>query len=149
MVKKRTSAPMARLVTQWRQRVNRKRASHDPSHSRLDVLVNTPQMGMIVEQPFAVAGWTIDLAAADRSSVDTVHVWAYPTTGGDPIFLGVAAHDGSSADVAATYVAQFKNSSYNVIADRLPRGTYDVVVYPHRAVTATFNGAQVVRVAVR
>jgi hypothetical protein len=81
--------------------------------------------------------------------VDTVHVWAYPTAGGEPIFLGVAARDGSRADVAATYGVQFENSSYSLIVDRLPPGTYDVVVYPHRAMTATFDGAQAVRIAVK
>ena len=52
-------------------------------------------------------------------------------------------------DVAAIYGAQFERSSYSLAAKPLAPGTYDVVVYPHRAATGTFDGAQVVRIIVR
>jgi hypothetical protein len=37
-----------------------------------------------VGQPFTIAGWAIDLAAASGTGVNTVHIWAYPP-GQDPV----------------------------------------------------------------
>ncbi|OFW29487.1 MAG: hypothetical protein A3H97_00990 [Acidobacteria bacterium RIFCSPLOWO2_02_FULL_65_29] len=81
----------------------------------------------------------------DGSGVDTVHVWAYPAAGDDPIFLGVADSGDSRPDVAATYGTRFDRSSFSLTATGLPPGVYDVVVYAHRASTHAFEGAQSVR----
>jgi hypothetical protein len=112
--------------------------------------IDTPQSGSNVDQPFWIAGWALDLAATDGSSgIDTVHVWAYPANGRKPIFLGVATIGDSRPDVATTYGAQFEGSSYSLLAAGLTPGTYDVVVYPHRALTQSFDAAQLVRVTVQ
>jgi len=63
--------------------------------------IDTPAGGIVAEQLFVVAGWAIDFASTDGSGIDTVHVWAYPTAGGDPIFLGVADIGDPRPDVAA------------------------------------------------
>jgi len=112
-------------------------------------VIDTPQAGATVRGSFLVAGWTLDLAAAAGSGVDTVHVWAYPAAGGDPIFLGVADIGGERPDVATTYGATFARSGYNLLVNGLPPGWYYFVVYPHRAATSSFEGAQVVSVAVQ
>lgn len=111
--------------------------------------IDKPQNGATVDQPLVVAGWALDLAATDGAGIDTVHVWAYPAAGGDPIFLGVADSGYSRPDVAATYGAQFERSSFSLTATGLAPGAYDVVVYAHRASTGVFEGAQSVRVTVR
>jgi hypothetical protein len=111
--------------------------------------VDVPQSGTTVEEPFVVAGWAIDLAAADGTGVDTVHVWARPVTGGAPVFLGVAAYGGVRPDVGALYGAQFERSSYGLTAASLEPGTYDIVVYVRRSATGSFDAAQEVRVEVR
>ena len=110
--------------------------------------IDAPAAGATVEQPFLVAGWALDLAATNGAGIDTVHVWAYPTTGGAPIFLGVAATSDPRPDVAAIYGPQFEGSSYHLVAKPLIPGTYDIVVYPRRAATGAFDGAQGVRVTV-
>ena len=130
----------------------------------LRMAIDTPASGVITQQPFIVAGWAIDLAAADESGIDTVHVWANPVAGGDPtlrqaqgrpeqgrgpIFLGVADVGDARPDVAAIYGSQFEGSSYSLAAPPLASGTYDVVVYPHRAATGAFDGAQALRVTVQ
>ena len=112
-------------------------------------MIDTPAAGAAVKQPFALAGWALDLAATEGPGVDTVHVWAYPATGTAPIFLGVAAYGDARPDVAAIYGETFAGAAYGLTVDRLPPGTYDVVVFPHRARTNTFDGAQVVRIIVR
>ena len=70
-------------------------------------------------------------------------------TGADPIFLGVAAYGDTRSDVGKMFGETFAKASYSLTVDGLPPGSYDVVVYPHRAKTNTFEGAQVVRVVVR
>jgi hypothetical protein len=112
-------------------------------------VIDTPQPDTVVAPPFTLAGWALDLAANEGTGVDTVHVWAYPATGTDPIFLGVAAHGDARPDVGAMYGEAFAGAAYGLTVDLLPPGTYDVVVYPHRAKTNTFEGAQVVRVVVK
>jgi 5-hydroxyisourate hydrolase-like protein (transthyretin family) len=112
-------------------------------------VIDTPQAESTVAQPFTVAGWALDLAAAQGTGVDAVHVWAYPTTGAAPIFLGIAAYGGIRPDVGAMFGETFAGAGYDLTVDALLPGTYDIVVYPHRASTNTFDGAQVVRVTVR
>ena len=84
----------------------------------------------------------------DGSGVDTVHVWAYPTTGGAPNFLGEANIGDARPDVAATYGPQFERSSYTLVTTNLKAGTWDIVVYAHRAATGSFDAAQAARVIV-
>jgi hypothetical protein len=111
--------------------------------------IDTPPANAEVMLPFDVAGWAIDLAADGGSGVDTVHVWAYPLTGEPPVWLGVAVQGDPRPDVAALFGRQFDTAAYRLRVRDLPPGTYDLVVYPHRARTNTFDGAQVVRVVVR
>ena len=111
--------------------------------------VDTSQGEAMVEQPFVVSGWALDLAATDGTGVDAVHVWAYPTTGTEPIFLGIAAYGDARPDVGAAHGARFRDAAYSLVVVQLAPGSYDVVVYPHRAKTNSFDGAQKVRVVVR
>jgi len=127
-------------------------------------VIDTPRSGEILDQTFALAGWAIDLAATKGTGVDTVHVWAYPVGAADPtlresqgrpepgqrpIFLGVAASSDRRPDVGAMFGETFEGSAYSLTVDSLSPGTYDIVIYPHRAKTNTFEGAQIVRVVVR
>jgi hypothetical protein len=111
--------------------------------------IDTPQNGAVAERPIVISGWAIDLAAVDGSGVDTVHVWAFPAAGGHPIFLGVADIGDARHDVAATFGATFRHSSYTLVTSSLPKGTFDLVVYPHRAATGSFEGPQNVRIDVQ
>jgi len=107
----------------------------------------TPFLGVPVGQSFTIAGWAVDLAATSGTGVDTVHVWAHPQSGGAPIFLGVAEYGGYRPDIAALYGEQYGRSSYTLVTRPIPKGTYDLVVYPHSAVLGGFS-ARVVRVHV-
>jgi len=113
------------------------------------IAIDAPEGGAAPASSFLVAGWAIDLTAAEGSGIDAVHVWACPLPGGDPIFLGAAETGGERPDVAAVYGPQFTTSGFNLIASGLRAGEYNVVVYPHRAATGAFEGAQVVRIGVR
>jgi hypothetical protein len=108
-----------------------------------------PFVGLPVASSFVVAGWAIEQAAATGTGIDTVHMWAYPATGAAPIFLGVAAYGDARPDIGALFGDQFTDASFSLTVNNLAPGAYDIVVYPHSAVTGGFHGAQVVRVTVR
>jgi sugar lactone lactonase YvrE len=114
----------------------------------VQAVIDVPQPGPVAPS-FVVAGWAIDEAAHVGSGIDTVHVWAYPTDGDAPIFLGAAAYGDVRPDIGALFGEQFARASYNLTVDRLAPGPYDVVVYPHSVLTGDFHGAHVVRVVVR
>jgi hypothetical protein len=113
------------------------------------MVIDTPASGADVRGPFVVAGWALDLAGDEGSGVDTVHVWAYPVRGGAPVWLGVAEYGDPRPDVGALYGTTFAKAAYTLWVDSLAPGSYDIVVYAHRAKTGSFDAAQVVRVTVR
>jgi hypothetical protein len=113
------------------------------------VTIDTPTPNAEVDRSFLVGGWALDLGAAVGTGVDTLHVWAYPTSGDDPIFVGATAYGGTRPDVAAVFGDQFKNSGYGIVVDSLSPGTYDLAVFAWSTVTGGFVPAKVVRVTVR
>jgi hypothetical protein len=113
------------------------------------VVIDTPVPDATVGRGFLVAGWAADLDETVGTGVDTLHVWAYPATGGDPIFLGATAYGGARPDVGEIFGDQFKNSGYGLVVDTLPAGTYDLAVFAWSTVQGGFVPAKVVRVTVR
>lgn len=102
--------------------------------------VDTPVNGSVA-QPFAVAGWALDLGAPSGNGVDSVHVWAIPQNG-QPMFLG-ASGGLSRPDVGAAFGQQFANAGFSVTATHLPAGLCQIIVYAHSTVTGQFSLAQV------
>ena len=98
---------------------------------------------------FLVAGWAADLDSTIDGGVDTVHVWAYPARGGDPIFIGAAAYGGSRPDVAAIYGDRFGKSGYGIEVKGLSPGDYDIAVFAYSTVSNGFVPAKIVRIGVR
>jgi hypothetical protein len=96
-----------------------------------------------------VAGWAADLDSGIDTGVDTVHVWAYPTNGDDPIFVGAADYGGARPDVAAIYGERFKKTGYGITVQGLAPGTYDLAVFAYSTVRGGFVPAKVVRVTKR
>jgi hypothetical protein len=83
-----------------------------------------------------LAGWALDVGAANGTGVSAVHVWAVPTNGSPATFLGVATLGLSRPDVAAAFGSQFGNAGY-VRAFNLPAGTYTLPVLPIGSYTLT------------
>jgi hypothetical protein len=105
--------------------------------------VDTPGNSAVVSKNgFAVSGWAIDRAASSTSGVDAVHVWAFPTSGGAGIFVGVGSPV-ARPDVATIYGPNFLNAGFSV-SGSLPTGNYTLVVYAHSIVTGTFNQSNAV-----
>jgi hypothetical protein len=123
-----------------------------PKHSGMtgvQLAIDTPQPQQDVVQPFAVAGWTADLAAPDGTGIGTVHVWAYPLAGGPPVFLGAASYGTSRPDVAALHGERFGDSAFGLIVQGLPPGAYDLAVFAWSTEKGDFAPARTVRVTVR
>ena len=113
------------------------------------VVIDTPVGGDQVGQPFSVAGWAASLDATDGSGIDTIHVWAYPVSGAAPIFLGVANQGVSRPDVAAAYGEEFGQAGYELQAQGLSAGDYDLAVFAWSTRLSGFLPAAVTRVHVR
>jgi hypothetical protein len=112
--------------------------------------IDLPANGSTVGRPFHLAGWAVDTSSASGTGIDTIHAWAYPASGGSPVFVGVPLLGGGRPDVGAFFGdSRFTPSGYNLSVSSLGPGTYDLVVYVHSAVTNTFAAAQVVRVTVQ
>lgn len=119
-------------------------------------LVSNPRMNVdwpanngVVSGGITVVGWALDLGHPSAAGVDAVHVWAFPTSGAAPIFMGAAALGGARPDVGGAFSASRYNSSgFSLTAAALPPGVHDIGVYAHSTITGTFNNSQVRRVAV-
>jgi hypothetical protein len=95
-----------------------------------------------VGRPFEVGGWAIDQGAASDTGIDAVHVYAFPSAGGAPIFLGASPLGFARPDVAAVYGPQFANAGWLMTVDSLAAGPYVLVVGAHSALTGAFDVIQ-------
>src|SRR6185503_6838101 len=100
--------------------------------------IDTPGSG-VIQQPFLLAGWTADLGSQTDSGMDTVHVWAWPTNGGAPTFVGAVTPNWSRPDVAATFGTRFGNTGWGLVVSGLPTGSYILATYGHSTVANGFN----------
>jgi hypothetical protein len=116
-----------------------------PSHPMM--WVDLPAQNQTLSQVITVAGWAVDTAAASGVGVDAVHVWAYPSDGSAPKWVGAAGMGGARPDIAAWLGPQFGGAGFSV-SGTLPPGTYTLVVFAHSAVTGTFNNVQVITIRV-
>jgi hypothetical protein len=90
----------------------------------LDVL----RPGLDVDQPFVLSGWSVDLESPRGTGVERVSAWAYPTSGGLPVFLGGATYGAPRPDVSSLHGPQFDSSGFTLEIGGLTPGRYDVVV---------------------
>lgn len=109
--------------------------------------IDVPSGGVVLSY-FVVAGWAIDPAAASGTGCSTVHFWAFPTAGGQPIFMG-SNYGGDRPDVGAAFgSSRFNPSGFNLFA-HLPSGSYTIVAYALSTVTNTFNQQKSITVTVQ
>jgi hypothetical protein len=110
--------------------------------------IDAPAADATVAQPLHLGGWAIDLDATVGTGISTLHVWAYPVSGGPPQFVGVATV-GSRPDIAAKFGPQFRESGFGLAIEGLRPGTYDLAVFPWSTVRGDFVEAVVRRVTIR
>ena len=118
-------------------------------HVGTQVVIDTPRSQQDVAQPFVLGGWAADLDAAAGTGIDAIHVWAYPLTGGAPVFLGAATYGGARPDVAAVHGDQFSDTGFGLAVQGLVPGNYDLAVFAWSAVSGGFMPARTVRITAR
>jgi len=112
------------------------------------VVIDVPRANAFVREPFMVGGWAADLDATSGTGVTTIHAWAYPSSGGAPIFLGATVYGGVRPDVAAVHGTQFKDSGFGLIVQGLPAGDYDLALFAWSTEKVGFVAPKVVPVRV-
>jgi glucose/arabinose dehydrogenase len=112
--------------------------------------IDSPANNAVLRQPFAISGWALDTVATASAGIDTVHVWAYPlSTGGSPIFTGVAAIGGARPDVATAFGgSQFTNSGFFLTVRGLVPGDYLLAAYAYVHATGRFDLVRTVNVRI-
>jgi glucose/arabinose dehydrogenase len=112
--------------------------------------IDSPLNNAVLTQPFAIGGWAINSVATGSAGISTIHVWAYPlSTGGNPIFAGVASLGISRPDVGAAFGSQFANAGFQLPVSGLVPGDYLFAVYAMMHATGTFDIVKTVNVRIR
>jgi uncharacterized repeat protein (TIGR03803 family) len=110
------------------------------------LFIDAPGPNTTATRPFTLSGWAVDTAAPTGTGIDAIAVWAYPTGGGTPLFVGNAAYGSSRPDIGALFGdARFTPSGYSftVTASTLAAGAYNLVVFGHSTVTNSFTAVGV------
>lgn len=111
--------------------------------SRPWLTVDSPGSSVSIDHQLMIAGWTLDQGSSAGTGMDAVHVWAFPRSGGGPIFLGEVKSWVARGDVAAAFGdSRFTNVGFQLLATFNQPGVYDVGVYAHSTVTQTFNAVR-------
>jgi subtilisin len=99
--------------------------------------IDAPASDGQVPQPFQIAGWALDLAAASGTGMDEVQVTAYPNpeSGAAPIPLGRASYGLPRSDLGTTFGSQFTNGGFALTVNGLRGGRYRLVATGHSTVT--------------
>ena len=120
-----------------------------PSERHAEIVVDQPAAGAVVQQPFSISGWAVDvMGVLPGPGVSTVHVWAFPAGGGAPTFVG-ADYGRSRPDVGALFGPTFTNAGYSVAVRGLPPGAYQLIVFALSVRTGQFSIARAVPVTIR
>lgn len=139
--------------TALREMVDRNK-SGAPADTRLTI-DTAPVPGAILQQPFTLSGWALDLGTVRGpgwgTGVDAIQILAYRSPGLNvepPINLGDIPYSIARSELTMTFGSQFTNAGFSYSVNRLPVGTYDLVISARSAVTGTFNASQTIRVTI-
>ena len=120
-----------------------------PTQRFADIVVDQPAAAAIVQEPFSVSGWAVDvMGLSPGPGVSTVHVWAFPAGAGAPSFVG-ADYGRPRPDVGALFGPSFTNSGYHVSVRGLTPGAYQLIAFAFSLRTGDFSIARAVPVTIR
>jgi hypothetical protein len=111
------------------------------------MVIDAPAAGTTVPAAFRLRGWAFEEGEAGVG-IDFIHVWAFPSGGAEPIFLGWATLGDPRPDIGAIFGAQYDNAGYHLDVTGLAEGAYDIAAYAHSSSTGTFIMRRTVRVRV-
>ena len=123
--------------------------------------LDAPLPGSTVSASSDLFGWAVHEGAGwiAPGGIGAVHVYAYPVSGGAPLFVGYSVMDPNPIqtpeqrherpDLAAVLGGRYLTAGYKVSLSTLPPGTYDLVVFALNARTGTGVDQRVVRVTIQ
>jgi hypothetical protein len=119
-----------------------------PTQRAASVVIDQPIAATTVQEPFDLSGWAVDvLGLLPGPGIDTVHVWAFPSSGSAPVFVG-ADYGRPRADVAALFGPSYADSGYHVVVRGLVPGSYQLMAFGHSTRTGAFSIVRTVAVTV-
>jgi DNA-binding beta-propeller fold protein YncE len=92
-------------------------------------------------QQILIIGWAMDRRAASGTGVSSIHFYAYPAGGGNPIFVGSVTPSVPRAEVEAMFGSRFRNAGFSLAAN-LASGSYQIVGYALSAATGRFDNVR-------
>jgi hypothetical protein len=110
--------------------------------------IDLPQVGDVTS-PFRIRGWAAEETAIVESGVDAIHAWAYPVSGGAPIFAGAATSRVARPDVANLLGGQFLMSGFDFPSTALPLGSYYLAIHMRNAQTGLYDAGRLVVITVK
>jgi hypothetical protein len=118
------------------------------------LVIDSPGANTTMTRPFTMSGWAVDTGVRPfpGTGIDTIAVWAYPTSGATPIFVGFGVYGISRPDVGALFGDQgFAPSGYSitVTSSALGTGAFDLAAFGRSTVTGQYIAVNVVRVTVQ
>jgi hypothetical protein len=102
------------------------------------LVVTDPVRGTGVPAPVTVSGWAL---TGPARGIGEITVYAYPTNGSTPFFVGTAAVAPAALDPATPFGGQFTRARFAVPLTDLPAGTYDLVVVGRSRVSTALDAA--------
>jgi YVTN family beta-propeller protein len=106
------------------------------------VKLDLPAGGSRVTQPFGVSGWAVDGTAPTGVGIDAVQIWAHPTNGAPPRFIGDAPFGTARPDANSFMdpgTTEWTNSGYALMVGGLPPGDYIIRVLARGTVTGAYD----------
>jgi glucose/arabinose dehydrogenase len=102
----------------------------------------------VVTQPFVLSGYALDLYAPTGTGVNTVHVWAFQSSGAPPVFVGADNARGHTPGLIDLYGLQFRYSGFSLAVSGLAPGRYTLAVFAWLNAIRDFGAVQTVDVTV-
>jgi glucose/arabinose dehydrogenase len=102
----------------------------------------------VVTQPFYGTGYALDLSAAVGTGVSTVHLWAFPSSGASPVFLGASVPAGHTPQLVDLYGYQFRYSGFSLAISGLPPGRYTIAAFAWLTAIGNFGAVQTVDITI-
>jgi Tol biopolymer transport system component len=85
-----------------------------------------------------LSGWAVNGAA---HALREIFVYAYPTDGSEPFFVGETRLDPADASPKQSFGGQFARARFSLAVTNLPAGTYDVLVAGKSTVSSALDAA--------
>jgi hypothetical protein len=95
-----------------------------------------------------VSGWALAENGATPPGIETIHVWAFPVSGGAAQFVGVPTLGISRPDVGAIYGPGYENAGFDLTPATLASGTWDIAVFAKMTGVASFSPPRVIRITI-